>query len=76
MVCARARGASPVACAVYTIASDGSDNRKVPTGVIEDPVLPTWSPDGRVLAVSGHVGEDWFVYAVSLDGSGIEQLSS
>ena len=62
-------------CAVYTIASDGSDNRKVPTGVVEDPVLPTWSPDGRVLAVSGHVGEDWFVYAVSLDGSGIEQLA-
>jgi len=56
-------------CSIYTIRPDGTDRQKLATGSVVDPVSPSWSPDGTAVAFSGRVGEDWFVYAMSLDGS-------
>lgn len=55
--------------ALYLVKSDGTDRVKLPTGSVADPVDPSWSPDGRSIAFSGRVGEDWFVYTMALDGS-------
>jgi Tol biopolymer transport system component len=56
-------------CSIYTMKSDGTDQEKLPTGSVVDPVSPSWSPDGASIAFSGRVGEDWFVYTMATDGS-------
>jgi Tol biopolymer transport system component len=63
-------------CAIYTVNADGSNRVKLATGSVRDPVGPSWSPDGTHIAVSGRVGENWFVYAMAADGSGLRRLSA
>ena len=62
-------------CSIYTIRPDGSDRQRLETGSVVDPVSPSWSPDGAAIAFSARVGEDWFVYTMSLDGSEPERLT-
>ena len=56
-------------CSLFTMRPDGTDLVKLETGSVVDPVSPSWSPDGTAVAFSARVGEDWFVYAMALDGS-------
>jgi len=62
-------------CGIYTISADGSDRARLPTGSVDDPVGPSWSPDGTHIAFSARVDQDWFVYAMGVDGSGLSRLS-
>jgi WD40 repeat protein len=60
---------------LYTVTFEGTDRVKLPTGSVVDPVDPSWSPDGRSIAFSGRVGEDWFVYTMAVDGSDLVRLA-
>jgi Tol biopolymer transport system component len=63
-------------CSIYTMKSDGTDQVKLPTGSVIDPISPSWSPDGASIAFSGRVGEDWFVYTMATDGSEPTRLAA
>jgi TolB protein len=57
---------------IYTMAKDGTDVRKVTTGV-----HPSWSPDGKRIAFARETSpENWDIYAVNTDGSNPVQLTS
>ncbi len=56
-------------CSIYVMKADGIDPVPLSTGSTADAMHPSWSPDGRAIAFSGRVGEQWFVYTVGLDGS-------
>jgi Tol biopolymer transport system component len=62
-------------CSIRAVNADGSERTKLSTGSAIDPVNPTWSPDGTAIAFSGRVGEQWFVYTMTLDGSEPTQLA-
>jgi dipeptidyl aminopeptidase/acylaminoacyl peptidase len=61
---------------LYTTTLDGSDPVDLPTGSVVDPVDPSWSPDGRSIALSGRVGENWFVFTMAVDGSDLVRLAA
>ncbi len=56
--------------------ADGSGRRIVPTGDLDFLVgPPEWSPDGTRIAFSAYE-DDYDIYAVNLDGSGLINLTS
>jgi Tol biopolymer transport system component len=62
--------------ALYSIKSDGTEQVRLATGSVSEPMSPSWSPDGTSMAFSGRVGSDWFVYTTALDGSEPTRLSA
>jgi Tol biopolymer transport system component len=63
----------PGSCRIVTIAPDGTDRSVVDTGSIENPVDPSWSPDGARIAFSARTDEGWLVYVT--DGNGSEPIA-
>jgi dipeptidyl aminopeptidase/acylaminoacyl peptidase len=61
-------------CSIYTMDPDGTDRVALPTGLVLDPVHPSWSPDGASIAFSGRVGNEWFVHSMAPDGSDLALL--
>lgn len=59
-------GDAPPQRAVYTVGADGSDSRRLVTGVVSG---PTWSPDGRWLAYARVSGGDVILAIIRADGT-------
>ena len=65
-------------CSIYTVNADGTGEAKLSTGLVIDPVNPSWAPDGTTIAFSARAAEDseqWLVYTMALDGSDPTQLA-
>ena len=62
---------------LYTMTADGTDIRRLATGLGVALQPPAWSPDGRSLAVTGWRSEDEArgLYVVQADGRGIVRLA-
>jgi Tol biopolymer transport system component len=54
--------------------ADGTDQTPV-TGDDTDAFSPAWSPDGGRLAFDGRVGVDGGIFAIGVDGTGLERLT-
>ena len=61
---------SPV---VYTVGADGSDPRRLVSGVVS---APSWSPDGRWLAYARINQDDVILAAIRADGTDERQLAN
>ena len=61
---------SPV---VYTVGADGSDPRRLVSGVVS---APTWSPDGQWLAYARVGGGEVILAAIRTDGTDERQLAT
>ncbi|MDP9299516.1 MAG: hypothetical protein M3P43_01235 [Actinomycetota bacterium] len=61
---------------LYSMKPDGTDQVRLATGSVSEPINPSWSPDGTSIAFSGRVGGDWFVYTTALDGSEPTRLAA
>ncbi|HSJ51129.1 MAG TPA: hypothetical protein VLA90_07580, partial [Actinomycetota bacterium] len=60
--------------AIFTMAPDGDDVRRVSSGDGGSDFSPSWSPDGSELAFAATRYEDWGIWVVSSDGSGERRL--
>ena len=58
---------------VFLIGADGSRLRNVIKGRLVFPVV--WSPDGRRIFLSSSEDDDWDIYSVNRDGSGMRNLT-
>jgi Tol biopolymer transport system component len=56
--------------AVFVVNADGSDVRQVSSASGGSDFSPSWSPNGRQLAVASIRYEDWSISVVGADGSG------
>lgn len=57
------------------VAPDGSGERLIPVGDDLLIISPAISPDGRRIAFSGLLGDQWDLYVINVDGSGRRQLT-
>ena len=58
---------------IYVVNSDGTGLKQLTDDPAEDG-LPTWSPDGQVIAFVSNRGGPWAVWAVPAGSGGVRQL--
>jgi TolB protein len=58
---------------IYVVNSDGSGLKRLTHNASSDG-LPTWSPDGQVIAFVSDEGRTWAVWTIRPDGSGRRKL--
>ena len=66
------RGVGSAEQAVYTVGADGSDPKQISAAAS----LPSWSPDGALLALALPDGEEVALYTIAADGSDPRRLTT
>lgn len=60
--------------AIWVLPAQGGNARRVTPETMEAR-YPTWSPDGKLLAFQGYEENNWHIYTVVVDGTGLRRLT-